>query len=136
VACGVRGSAFVEALVLGEEHVERSLGHCLGGPVFGQPGLERLARDLLEADRLAQHLGHDLRHVVEGEVLGAEDRHAALSAPGAIEQQPGCDDGDVAGGAGLTRIFSSWLAPAPPAANRRHRDHEAHRPSRRWSLTP
>ncbi len=35
----------------------------------------------------------------------------------------------------LTRIFSGWLAPTPPAANRRHRDHEAHRPSRRWSLT-
>ena len=23
----------------------------------------------------------------------------------------------------LTRVFASWLAPAPPAANRRHRDH-------------
>jgi antibiotic biosynthesis monooxygenase (ABM) superfamily enzyme len=36
----------------------------------------------------------------------------------------------------LTRIFLGWLAPTPPAANRRRRDHEArHRPSRGGSLT-
>jgi antibiotic biosynthesis monooxygenase (ABM) superfamily enzyme len=35
----------------------------------------------------------------------------------------------------LTRVFAGWLAPAPPAANRRHRDHETrHRPTRRLGL--
>jgi hypothetical protein len=51
-----------------------------------QPGLEGLDGDLLEADRPLQYLGHDLRHVVEGQVLGAEYRDAAHSAPGGIEQ--------------------------------------------------
>jgi antibiotic biosynthesis monooxygenase (ABM) superfamily enzyme len=26
----------------------------------------------------------------------------------------------------LTRMFAAWLAPTPPAANRRHRDHGSH----------
>jgi antibiotic biosynthesis monooxygenase (ABM) superfamily enzyme len=34
----------------------------------------------------------------------------------------------------LTRVFAGWLAPAPPAENRRHRDHETrHRPTRRFA---
>jgi hypothetical protein len=60
----------VETLVLGDEHVERSLGHFLGGPVFGQPGLERLAGDLLEPDRSLEHLGHDLRMSLKERSLG------------------------------------------------------------------
>src|SRR3989449_2160747 len=89
----------VEPLVVGDPHVEVALGHGLGHAAREQPGLEGLARNLLETHRFAQHLGHDLRHVVIGEVLRAEHRATGDSAPGVIEQQTGSDSGDVAGGA-------------------------------------
>src|SRR5215472_8077050 len=101
----------VEPLVVGDPHVEVALCHVRGHGAREQPGLEGLARDLLEPHRCAEHLGHDLRHVVVGEVLRTEYRATGDSAPGVIEQQTGSDGGDIAGGA-------TWLLEAPRKVSR------------------
>src|SRR6185437_8245288 len=71
----------VEALVLSDHHVDRALGHRVGHPGPGEPVLEGLGGYLLVAHGLTEYLGHDLRHVVEGQVLRAEDRDVARPAP-------------------------------------------------------
>ena len=71
----------VEAAVLGGRHVRHVFCHGLGHAEFDKPGFASPEWDLLEVDRLAQHLGHDLRHVVERQVLRAEGRDVVLSAP-------------------------------------------------------
>src|SRR5690242_6842770 len=55
---GLRGARLgvVQALVLGDHHVDRGLRHRGGHPGSGQPVLEGLAWNLLVADRLAEHL--------------------------------------------------------------------------------
>lgn len=81
VACGARVSAMSRPSFLAtimSSDAWASPRH----PQFGQPRHDGLTGDLLEAHRPAQHLGHDLRHVVEGQVLGPEHGDAVLSAPG------------------------------------------------------
>ena len=55
--------------------------------VSGAP--ERLDRNLLVADRSLEHLRHDLRHVVAGQVLRAQHRHAVRRPSSPLEQQLG-----------------------------------------------
>ena len=74
----------IQALVLGDHHVDRGLHHRVGHPGSGEPVLEGLGGYLLVAHWLVEHLGHDLRHVVEGQFLRAEDRHVAGPPPGVI----------------------------------------------------
>jgi hypothetical protein len=45
------------------------------------PVLVGLERDLLEADFLAEHLRHDLGHVVERQILGSKQRDLLDTAP-------------------------------------------------------
>src|SRR5437773_10659143 len=94
----------VETVVLGGRHVSHALCHRFGHAELEKPGLVSLEGDLLEADRPTQHFRHDLRHVVEGQVLVAEYGNVAASAPGVIEKQRGSYSGAVAGGARSARL--------------------------------
>src|SRR5439155_777697 len=97
-------------------HVGIPLSHRIGHAEANEPVLVGLERDLLEAHVLAEHLRHDLGHVVEGQILGTEQRNLAGTAPACVEQQARGRGGDVAGGDGRSAGVSQKTASAPANA--------------------
>jgi len=90
--------AVVNALVLRPGHVGHPLSHRIGHAEADEPLLVGLERVLLEPDLFPEHVRHDLGHVVEGQILGSEQRDLAGAAPACVEQQARSRGGDVAGG--------------------------------------
>src|SRR5581483_2351426 len=76
--------AIVQALVLGERHVEHALGHRFGVTEAEKIVLVCLSRRALVTDRFAEDFGHDRGHVLLAQVLGAEHRHLLGPGPRAV----------------------------------------------------
>ena len=104
-AFGRAGYRVVQAFVLGDHHVDHALSHGISGTLSADLRLKGFKGDLLIADRLAEDLRKNLRHIVAGDILRAENGNILLAGPGVIEQPLGSDGSNVASSA--VGIFAS-----------------------------
>ncbi len=78
---------FIEPIVLRNHHIQHTLRHCGRHTGPQQAILEIVVGHLLETNRLAQHFGNDVRHVIERHVLGTQYGHVVVTAPASVQQQ-------------------------------------------------